>query len=101
MIPCIKDIMLKLQAVHQTLSSSYFVSWNNLQFEEKLIHCEQKTISKVAILDALKLSKESSIGAVSKHQPRRLVPRGFPLFKRCEWYPIDLCSNGEHSSQSS
>lgn len=52
-IPCIKGIMLKLQAVHKTLSYPAAISFYEtiLQFiEEKLIHYEQRTISKVATL---------------------------------------------------
>lgn len=52
-IPCIKGIMLKLEAIRKTLSCPAALSFHKkiLQFiEEKLMHYKQRTISKVATL---------------------------------------------------
>lgn len=53
MIPCIKGIILKLQAVHKTLSHpaaiSFYESIMKL-IDEKIMHYEQRTISKLATL---------------------------------------------------
>ncbi|XP_029160189.1 zinc finger BED domain-containing protein 6-like, partial [Nylanderia fulva] len=52
-IPCIKGIILKLEAIHKTLSYPAALSFYEKirQFiDEKLIHYEQRTIGKVATL---------------------------------------------------